>query len=192
MGTSFHSFIAGRCYVASGSRVSRWCADDCQPVHSAGIALCLRSHRAAVYEKWLATVGGDGGDLRARRLIGGGGRRLGGASQSVRSLARVAVRGTVRADAAAASIGRAPDAPTGGGRQPTVGSRGRRCSSASRRFVPDRRRHGPALGTVCRADSRPVADRGGAARGKHRHHVAVAGLCRGCRHFPRRGVVAGR
>ena len=69
---------------------------------------------------------------------------------------------------------------------------GRRCPAASRRFVPDRRRHGPALGAVRRADSGPGADRRRAARGKHRHHLAVAGLRRGCRHLARRGAVAGR
>ena len=69
---------------------------------------------------------------------------------------------------------------------------GGRCAAASRRIVSDRRRHGPALGALCRADPGAVADRRGAARRKHRNHVVAAGLRRRCRHFARRGVVAGR
>ena len=188
MGMLFLSPHSGRHYVASGPLFSRWRADDCQPVHSAGIALCLRSHRAAVFAQWLAAAGGDGPDLRARRLTGGGRRRLGGASQSVRSLARVAVRCAIRADAVAAAPRRAADPATGGGRRSSVGSGGRRCAATSRRLVLDRRRHRPALGTVRGTDSRAGADRCSAAGGQHRHYLAVAGLRRRCRDLARRCI----
>ncbi|MNU89683.1 hypothetical protein D3C71_795290 [compost metagenome] len=188
----FHSLFAGNRHVAAGPRLSRWCADDCQPVHSAGIAVCLRPHRATLRQKRVAAAGGHGADLRAGRHVGGGGRRLGGATQSVRALAGAGVRGVVRSDAVAAATGRASDPATGGGGQSFVGGGGRRCTATSRCFAPDRRGHRPAVGAVRRADPGPAADRCGAARRQHSNHLFAAGVRRRCRHFPRAGLVAGR
>ncbi len=186
----FNSY-KGRFHVAAGSRVSGRRADNCQPVHPACSAFCLRSHRAAVYAQWLAAVSGDGGDVRPGGLTGCGGRRLGGASQSIRALARVAVRCPVRAHAVAAETLGATDAAIGGRRQSFVGGRRGRCQTASGRVVPDRRGHRFALGALRRANPGAGADRRRAARGQHRHYLALAGLRRrGC-HLPGLGL-AGR
>lgn len=181
----------GRFHVASGSRVSGRRADNCQPVHPACSAFCLRSHRAAVYAQWLAAVSGDGGDVRPGGLTGRGGRRLGGASQSVRALARVAVRCPVRTHAVAAAPVGTLDASLSGRRQSPVASRWNGRQAACGRFVPDRRGHRFTVGTVRGANPGAGAHRRGAAGREHRHHVAVAGLCRRCRYVPGVGV-AGR
>ncbi|MNX89696.1 hypothetical protein D3C86_1217170 [compost metagenome] len=178
--------------MAPDPRLSRWCADDCQPVHSAGAAVCLCPHRAAVHEEWFTAADGDGADVRAGRHAGGGGRRLGGAAQSVRALAGAGVRRAVRSDTDAAATGRAPDPAVGCGGQSFVGSGGCRCAAASRCFVPDRRSHGLAVGAMCRTDSRVAADRCGAARSKHSNHLVAAGVCRRCGDVPGVGVAAGR